>query len=141
MFICDISIFNRYGKQSLDTLLKPLGLDWQGLVAILVIDQVQGITQQRLIPFLQTDKANVSKMIATLEDSDLVYREKKFNDLRNKACYLTEKGNSLVSQLQKTLVDWEASLYQNINAEDLEVFKRVSEQITKNLIPRWDLVE
>ena len=86
MFICDISVFNRYGKRQLDDRLKSLDMDWQALVAILVIDQVPGITQQRLKPFLQTDKANVSKLLTKLADRNLLVREKSATDLRHNGC-------------------------------------------------------
>lgn len=138
MFICDISVFNRFGKRSLDIQLSPLGLDWQGLVAILVIDQVSGISQKRLNPFLQTDKSNVSKLITALENANLIYREKEKGDLRNKSCYLTEKGKALVPQLQKILDAWEESLVRNISEKDLAVFKRVNAIITQNLVPNGE---
>lgn len=141
MFICDIGVFNRYGKRSLDNLLIPLDLDWQSLVAILVIDQIQGIGQHRLKPFLQTDKANVSKLITKLVRSNLVYREKVEGDMRNKACYLTQQGKALVPQLQETLDAWEKAVYQNISEEDLTVFRRVNATITQNLIPDWNSID
>ena len=60
MFICDISVFNKYGKQRLDEMLSSLQIDWRGLVIMLVLEQVPGISQTRLSPFLQTDKANLT---------------------------------------------------------------------------------
>lgn len=138
MFICDISVFNRYGKRQLDDRLKSLDMDWQALVAILVIDQVPGITQQRLKPFLQTDKANVSKLLTKLADRNLLVREKSATDLRHNGCVLTEQGKALVPELQHHLDAWETSLYQNISREDLETFKRVNAMITQNLVPDWE---
>ena len=35
MFICDISIFNKYGKQKLDKMLSPMKIDWRELVVML----------------------------------------------------------------------------------------------------------
>uniref|UniRef100_UPI00289A622D hypothetical protein n=1 Tax=Proteiniclasticum sp. TaxID=2053595 RepID=UPI00289A622D len=70
MFICTISVFHKYGKQILDEMLQPLQLDWRSMVVLLVVDQVPGISQRRLIPFLQTDKANVAKLLKEMEEKD-----------------------------------------------------------------------
>jgi DNA-binding MarR family transcriptional regulator len=137
MFICDISVFNRYGKQQLDEMLRPLGLEWHALVAILVIHQMTEISQARLIPFLQTDKANVTKLLQALEKKGLISREAAHGDQRNKVCHLTNKGRELASQLQDTLMLWEAKCFEGISTNDLLVFQRVSGMITQNLLQKW----
>ena len=43
MFICDISVFNKFGKQKLDEMLIPFDIDWRTLVVILVSEQVHEI--------------------------------------------------------------------------------------------------
>ena len=52
MFICNISILNKYGKQVLDELLQDLAIDWRELVVMLVLEKMPGTSQSRLIPFL-----------------------------------------------------------------------------------------
>lgn len=84
MFICTISVFHKYGKQILDEMLQPLQLDWRSMVVLLVVDQVPGISQGRLIPFLQTDKANVAKLLKEMEEKDLLERREEEGDLRIK---------------------------------------------------------
>lgn len=134
MFICDISIFNKYGKQKLDEKLCPLNLNWRELVVILVIEQVPGVTQTCLSPFLQTDKANVTKLLQAMEIKGLIKREPCDEDQRNKVCHLTDQGNELTDQLHKILDSWEAACFQGIDKNDLIQFQRISEIITQNLI-------
>ncbi len=134
MFICDISIFNKYGKQMLDELLSPLNLCWRELVVILVIEQIPGVTQARLSPFLQTDKANVTKLLQAMQKKGLIKRETSEEDQRNKICHLTNKGNELTDQLHKILDLWEAACFQHIDKNDIIQFRRISEIVTQNLI-------
>lgn len=139
MFICDISVFNRYGKQRLDEMLRPLEVDWHMLVALLLMNQAPGISQVRLSPFLQTDKANITKLLQTLEKKGLIRRETDETDQRNKVCYLTEDGSALTPQLYGILGRWEKACFDGINTDDLLRFQRVSERITQNLVKQWDI--
>jgi DNA-binding MarR family transcriptional regulator len=111
MFICDISVFNKYGKQRLDELLSPLHLDWRELVVMLVIEQVPAIPQTRLIPFLQTDKANVTKLLQAMEQKKLIWRESDGAAQRNKVCHLTDQGHNLIPQLHDVLQSWEPASF------------------------------
>lgn len=134
MFICTISVFNRYGKQLLDDMLQPYSLDWRDLVAILVLEQIPGASQSRLIPFLQTDKANVTKILKALEEKELINRKVNPQDKRNRACSLTEQGQSLAPKLYKVLQEWEAICFQGIPEAEVEQFKATSEKITKTMM-------
>jgi DNA-binding MarR family transcriptional regulator len=137
MFICDISILNRYGKQRLDEMLKPLELDWHMLAALLVIDQLPGVSQTRLSPFLQTDKANITKLLQLMEKKGLIRREMDGSDQRNKVCYLTDEGQSKIPELQETLDKWEAACFKGVSEEDLLIYRKTSEIITGNLLREW----
>lgn len=134
MFICDICVFNRYGKQRLDEMLRPLNIDWHMLVILLVIEQLPGISQARMSPFLQTDKANVTKLLQAMEKKGLIRRETDSADQRNKVCLLTDQGNKLTPQLHEILESWEAACFKGISTADLLCFQRVSEMISQNLL-------
>ncbi len=134
MFICDISVFNRYGKMKLDELLEPLEVDWRDLVVILVMDKIPGISQARLIPFLQTDKSNVTKLLHDMEQRELIQRQTDPQDRRNKICNLSEKGASLVPELQKILKLWEDICFHGIDRDDRKYFAEISEKIIRNLM-------
>lgn len=134
MFVCDISVFNKYGKQLLDEMLRPLGVDWRALVVMLVIDQVPGIAQTRLSPFLQTDKANISKLLQVMEGKGLIRRQADGEDQRNKVIHLTDQGERRLPQLQAVLDRWEAACFLGIDPEEIRQFQRISERITQNLV-------
>lgn len=137
MFICDISVFNKYGKQKLDDMLRPLDMDWRELVVMLVIEQVPGISQARLIPFLQTDKANVTKLLQSMEGRGLISREADAGDQRNKVCHLTTEGEAIAPKLQEILDLWEAACFNGISKDDLLHYRRINDMITGNLVGEW----
>jgi len=137
MFICDISVFNKYGKQRLDEMLLPMQTDWRELVVMLVAEQVPGISQTRLIPFLQTDKANVTKLLQAMEIKDLIIREADNEDHRNKLCYLTDRSQKLIPQLNEVLKRWEDACFQGIGKDELAQFQSISERISQNLLNKW----
>ena len=134
MFICFISIFNKYGKLKLDGLLRPLNMDWRELVVMLVIEQVPGISQTRLVPFVQTDKANVTKLLQQMEQKGLIRREADRGDQRAKVCCLTGQGETLLPRLHEILNDWEDACFQGVSREDRQAFARIGEIITGNLM-------
>jgi len=137
MFICDISVFNKYGKQRLDERLAPIGIDWRALVVLLVIEQVPDIPQTRLSPFLQTDKANVTKLLQILEKRGLIRREADGEDQRNKICQLTPQGQALTPQLHEALSEWEDACFQGLSPDELTQFRKTSEIISRNLMNDW----
>jgi DNA-binding MarR family transcriptional regulator len=137
MFICDISVFNKYGKQKLDEMLYPMGLQWRELVIMLVIEQVPGIPQTRLIPFLQTDKANVTKLLQAMEQRGLIVRNADGDDQRNKVCHLTDQGASMTPKLNQILDLWESACFQGIDRDELTEYKRINEIITRNIVNEW----
>lgn len=134
MFICDISVFNKYGKHKLDELLGPIGLDWRELVAILVIEQVPGITQARLIPFMQTDKGNVTKLLQGMEHKKLIKRKSDPEDGRNKLCTLAKAGQEVAPKLKEVLNQWESYCFKGLTPSEIEQFQKLSQVVLQNLI-------
>lgn len=133
-FLCDINIFYRFGKHVLEDLLEPYQVDMHGLIAILSMDEVPGVTQSGLGINIQMDKGNLTKFLQHLEAKGLMYREVSPENKRNKHCYLTEEGKKLAPKLKRVIKKWTALCLEDISAEELELYKKVSSQITKNLL-------
>jgi len=79
-----MSLFNKIGKNKLNEMLKIKCLDWHYLVSILVTDYFSSTTKIALMPYLQTDKVNINKILNDLEKRELIYREDKPEDRREK---------------------------------------------------------
>lgn len=137
MFICDISVLNKFGKQNLDEMLAPYHIDWRNLVVILVSEQVKGVSQAKLIPFMQTDKGNVSRILHSMEKNGLIIRQADLEDNRNKLCYLTDESKKIVGQLKEILEKWEEMCFEGLTKEQVSLYKEVNKIITKNLVGEW----
>lgn len=134
MLICDINIFYRNGKAVLEKMLMPLGMDMYELITLLVIDTVPGITQTRLIPFLQPDKGNVTKILQLLEKKGLVYRDTDSEDQRIKVCFLTENGKAMVPQLRIVMNAWEERFFMGLDSSEVVLYHKISEVMVRNIM-------
>lgn len=139
MFICDISVFNKHGKQLLDTYLEPLQVDWREMVVLLVVEKVPGIAQGRLTPFLQTDKANVTKLLQTMEHLGLLQREEDPEDHRSRTCHLTTKSLALLPKIHDTMKKWEDHCFRGLTVEELALFATLRRKVGYNLTGHFDL--
>jgi DNA-binding MarR family transcriptional regulator len=117
----------------LDKMLGSLAVDWRELVVMLVIERVPGISQTKLIPFLQTDKANVTKVLQAMEREGFISREADPQDQRSKVCSLIAQGKALTPQMHQVLSSWEAACFNGLSPEELSAFHRISGIIIKNL--------
>lgn len=135
MFICDINILNRYGKLELDKILEEMKIGWHELIVICVLEREPGISQSNLTPFLQTDKANVTKILQSMEKRKLIRREALEQDLRNKICFLTEAGKALAPKLNRVMKEWEAVCFRGVSEADRQQYQAVNKKITDNLLP------
>lgn len=53
MFICDISILNKYAKEKIYDMLIKYNIDWRIMVVLLVAEQIPGVSQVRLYQKIQ----------------------------------------------------------------------------------------
>lgn len=137
MFICDISALNRYGKQKIDDMLIKFNIDWRILVVLLVTEHVPGISAGRLIPFMQTDKGNVARILQSMETRKMIYREADTKDQRNKLCYLTGESLKLIPELKRILKQWEEECFAGLTKEEILLYKKINSVITNNLVGEW----
>lgn len=110
MFICDISVLNKYGKQKLD---------------------------EMLIPFMQTDKGNVTRILQSMKTRGMIYRKSDTKDQRNKLCYLTNESFKLLPELKRILKQWEEECFSGLTKEEIIIYRKINEIITKNLVGEW----
>lgn len=134
MYICDISIINRYGKSLLDSMLDSRQMNWRDLVSLLVIHEQPDILQADLTPYLQTDKANISKLLGELEKQKLIQRSKDPNNYRQNRCRLTETGETLLPELEKIMRTWENTCFAGFSEEELLAFKELNHKVVTNFL-------
>ena len=78
-------------------------------------------------------RSTASNIISLMEKKDLIVRQKVSGDQRlNKLC-ITEKASEYVNAFFNDLKKLDATLKQNIDDKDLDIFFKVLDQIEKNL--------
>lgn len=133
MFICDISILNRMGKSTLDEKLRTIGFTWREAVVLMILDKAPGAAQQFIGRFLQTDKANVSHLIRTLGERDLIKKAGGGRDRRYKGLYLTEKSYEALPAIRRILDEWEKFCYAGLSRRELAAYQELNRKIIENL--------
>lgn len=134
MFICDISILNRMGKGLLNDRLSPIGFVWREMVVLMVLDQKPGATQHFVGQFLQTDKANVSNLLKSLEQRQYIKKVVLESDRRYRGLHLTDKGQALIPTLETILDEWEAYCYGGLSQAERELYEKLNGKIIKNIL-------
>lgn len=135
MFICDISILHRYGKQALDEALSQLALTWQEAVLLIALERIPQVDLQLLSQMLQTDKGNVSRLLKSMEHRGLLLRRTLAHDARRKELVLAPKGESLLPRVQDIMRQWEQRCYQGLSEEQIQQYLSLSQTIIRNIHP------
>lgn len=78
------------------------------------------------------DKAATTRIAQSLEKKDIIKRIRNENDKRNFNVYLTEKGKTYITIINKILEDWYLTLSKDIDKETLLRFEEVLEKLTHN---------
>lgn len=82
---------------------------------------------------LKRDKGQVARIVDELSDANLVVREPNPNDGRSKLIKLTPDGSRHFESVEEIEAELSNKLTKGISKEDLEVFFRVSDQISENI--------
>ncbi|MBX7269304.1 winged helix-turn-helix transcriptional regulator [Micromonospora sp. Llam7] len=90
-----------------ESVLAPLGLRPRHLVALTVLRDAGGMSQQGLAGTLQIDGTNVVGLLNDLETAGLVERRRSPEDRRRHVVSLTETGEQRLKQAECALVSAE----------------------------------
>ncbi|MEV4197918.1 MarR family winged helix-turn-helix transcriptional regulator [Micromonospora globbae] len=86
-----------------ESVLAPLGLRPRHLVALTVLRDAGGISQQALASTLQIDSTNVVGLLNDLEAAKLVERRRSYEDRRRHMVFLTDAGESRLREAECAL--------------------------------------
>lgn len=98
-----------------------------------IIWSADNVTSQYIVSALKRDKAQVTRLVNELVARNLVYREPNPEDKRSKILKLTDEGNQIFQQIEDIEKGVFDEMVKGINAEDLQTFFRVADQLTKNM--------
>ncbi|HSK14405.1 MAG TPA: MarR family transcriptional regulator [Phnomibacter sp.] len=103
---------------------------WSVLVHLWKYD---GVSQQELSTRTFRDKPSITRLVDNLEKLELVQRQASDSDRRINRIYLTEKGLALRDPTMDLANQTLNEGLEGISKDDIEITKRVLEQVYENL--------
>lgn len=98
---------------------------------VLISIKKGGIPVTKIAPLMGIEPTSLSRLIKTMENKGLIYREKDEIDRRVVKLYLTKKGLELKKISKNMVVDYNKSIYDEIGKEEMENFLNTMEKIRK----------
>src|SRR6476469_5781285 len=97
----------RLNRARAESALVPLGLRPRHLIALTVLRDHGGMTQQALAAALQVDRTNLVGLLNELEGDGLVARTRSAEDRRRHLVALTDAGSTRLGQAELALAEVE----------------------------------
>jgi DNA-binding MarR family transcriptional regulator len=89
----------------------------------------EGVPATQIAPLMGMEPTSLSRLLKTMEENRLIYRQKDLVDKRVVKIFLTEKGIEKRKISKKIILDFNEKIEKNIPAEKLECFVSVLGQI------------
>ena len=115
-----------------ESALAPLGLRPRHLVALTVLRDGGGSTQQALSTTLQIDRTNLVGLLNELEADKLIERRRSSEDRRRHIVELTTAGANRLREAECALAGVEEELLGRLDAEQRETLYRLLHQATSD---------
>jgi DNA-binding MarR family transcriptional regulator len=121
----------RHMRVRSEAALAPLGLRARHLIALTVLRDQGGSSQQALSTTLQIDRTNLVGLLNELEDDGLIARRRSSEDRRRHIVELTDVGAHRLAQAESALVAAEDEVLGALDGEERETLYRLLQQATK----------
>lgn len=113
-----------------ESALTPLGLRPRHLVALTVLRDHGGGTQQALAAALQIDRTNLVGLLNELEDEGLIVRTRSVEDRRRHIVGLTAAGGDRLARAECALAAVEGEVLGALDEAERETLYRLLQQAT-----------
>jgi DNA-binding MarR family transcriptional regulator len=113
-----ISIIYRANMSRLEQQLKSYGIGSGQFLFLLGLYCTEGINQDELSTFLGFDKATTARALTKLEKEGFIYRKRDESDRRSKKLYITNKAQSIKTEIQKLSKEWNEKLFEGFSKEE-----------------------
>ena len=112
--------------------MKELGLSAGQFFVLMVLSDLQGITQDHLAGILLIDKGSVARAVNVLESKGIVRRIADENNRRAVRLHLTEAGERLIPDVVKIDREWEEAAFSGFTEEEKTQAKALLHKIAHN---------
>lgn len=131
-FNSSILAITRCARQFRGDAMAPYGLKSCHTGYLARICSEPGISQDQLAKKMLTDKSNVARQAAALEEAGFITRRPSSCDKRALELHPTEKALALLPQIRQIIDQWDDILSQGMTEEELDTVTRLLEKMRQN---------
>lgn len=96
---------------------------------LLHIDEQNGTPATKIAPLMGMESRSLTRMLARLEERNLIHRQPDPHDGRVVRIFLTPDGLTAKAKTKEVVINFNKALYNHIPPEDLDCFFRVMDNI------------
>jgi len=101
----------------------------QAIGYVLINVKKGGVPVTTIAPNMGIEPTSLSRLLNTMEDKGLIFREKDTVDRRVVNLYLTEKGIELQKISKRFVLEYNNYIFSHIKEDEIETFFRVIEKV------------
>lgn len=106
--------------------------------ALLNIPSEEGAAAMKIGPMMGLEPRSLTRLLNSMEEKGLIYREVDKNDKRSVKVYLTKEGKKMKEKSRETVLRFNEAVREQISEQKLNVFfdvvKSINQIIEKNSI-------
>lgn len=106
--------------------------------ALLNIPSEEGAAAMKIGPMMGLEPRSLTRLLNSMEEKGLIYREVDKNDKRSVKVYLTKEGKKMKEKSRETVLRFNEAVREQISEQKLNVFfdvvKNINQIIEKNSI-------
>ena len=99
--------------------------------AVLNIDYENGTPSTALGPLMGMEATSLSRILKSMEDKGIIFREKNPDDGRGVLLKLTAIGKEKREQAKQSVLRFNEVVRQNVNEEEIKAFFKITNTITQ----------
>ena len=121
-------------RKRFDQRARNLGLTRAQWLALAVLRRYPGIHQAELADRLDVEPMTVARLVDRLEQSGWLERRTDSKDRRAKRLYLTERVQSIISQIRELSVQTRKDALSGFTEEEHTVFVSLLKRVKRNIV-------
>ena len=108
--------------------------------ALLVIDAEAGTPATKIAPMMGLEARSLTRLLKSLEEKGMVYREMDKNDKRSVRIFLTKEGKKKRELARENVVRFNETIHAEIDTKKLDACFEVLQQVNK-IVERSNVFE
>ncbi|MEK8128397.1 MarR family transcriptional regulator [Paenibacillus filicis] len=124
----DLKLSSYYQK-----VVNPFDITVDQWEILVILWEVEGITQKELAERLTKDQTNVARMLFKLEKKGFIHRVTHETDRRSLRVYLTDKGRDIKDEILAPSIEAYRNTIKGLTEEEVETFRRILGVMYRNV--------